>query len=467
MLNLRFRRLRRSKAKSAPNTVETVRQQTHDADELAQILGQELLANPHTNPAVRPHADRLRDHAHRQALSAEHSRTLRRLRVHDERADHAERALQTLRSAREASSPARSLLALHQARSRYMALSMAASLALSCGSAIGIAALARSLHAPAAIGYLAEVGLTGLTTTVILYRSQLTRHGGRVTGWHNAALWVLMIGPLAAGIIANAFGTGFVGVACSVGAAAFALLAHLIADTSAAALHRRAAQVTGADEAELRTIATGAERAPVPPRQAPRPFTPDELAVLGPEPDRVRAYLTHRGHELPPREIARLLLPGRHTDTPSHAASQPSGTDDTGPITKRQLNGRTSGKSTRATPRTTTGGGRQSVRQDPASQDHEPAPAARQRAGRTAASNPSDKRRTIDEWVKVAAPVLAAQEQRLGRQPTGPEFAAALTAACKRKVSASTAKNIRAAIAKSTGDASASPAASDTKETGA
>jgi DNA-binding CsgD family transcriptional regulator len=240
-----------------PGVVASVEQQTAEAAALAHITGQGRLADPRTNPAVRAHADRLRDEQHRRALDAEHARLLRRHRVGDRRAEHAERTLEAIQSARSTMSAARSVMALHRGRFRFLAVALAASVSLSVGSAIGVAALARQLGAPSTVGYLAEIGLTGLTTTVILYRSHLAEHGGTVEGWQARVLWLLMLGPLAASIAANATSTGPVGVFCSIGAAAFSLLSYVISDRSAAALRDRAADVTGDEENELRAIATG------------------------------------------------------------------------------------------------------------------------------------------------------------------------------------------------------------------
>ena len=155
-----------SRKNTDTNVVAAVAQQTAEAADLARIDGQHRLASPHTNPAVRTHADELRDDEHRRALSALHTRALRKLRVADRRADNAERTLEVLQAAREMSSPARSVLALHKGRTRFMGAALGASLTLSAGSAIGVAALAVKHGSPAEIGYIAEVGLTGLTTTV-------------------------------------------------------------------------------------------------------------------------------------------------------------------------------------------------------------------------------------------------------------------------------------------------------------
>ena len=139
-------------------------QQTQQAEALAGIAGQARLLDPRLNPAVRQHADRLRDEQHRQALNAEHSRMLRRHRVTDRQAEDAERTLEVLRAARQMASPARSVLALHTGRRRYLRVALAASLMLSAGAATGTGALAQAHGANQAVGWIAEVGLTGLST---------------------------------------------------------------------------------------------------------------------------------------------------------------------------------------------------------------------------------------------------------------------------------------------------------------
>jgi hypothetical protein len=342
--------------RTTPDTgvVAAVARQTTAAADLASIDGQDRLADPRTNPAVRGHADQLRDTQHRRALDADHERLLRRHRVADTRAQHAERALQALQAAREASSAARSVLALDQGRTRFMGVALTASLALSAGSAMGVAALAERLGAPGQVGYIAEVGLTGLTTTVILYRSHLAQHGGRLTGWKACVLWLLMVGPLVSSMVANAFGTGPVGVACSVGAAAFSLLSYVIADASAEALRVQAALVSGADELELREIATGDEL-----------FT--ARAELGIEPNLVQSGLSDRSAEAVqagPEIQTETGLPDRSADpdrepVPDRSETAEPGRNgdrtETGPKTRTQTAKKTAPKKqTRTGPKTRT-----------------------------------------------------------------------------------------------------------------
>src|SRR5690606_8952055 len=156
-----------------PSVVDAVREQTEQAAALAEIDGQDRLADPRLNPATRRRADELRTEQLTRALDAEHSRLLRRHRVADRHAAEAEETLQAIALARQAASPARSVLALHRGKRLYLRLSLAASLTLSAGSAMGVEAAARALNAPTGSGYIAEVGLTGLSTAVILYRAHL------------------------------------------------------------------------------------------------------------------------------------------------------------------------------------------------------------------------------------------------------------------------------------------------------
>lgn len=244
--------------KQIPSVVSTVQDQTAQAEHLAGIPGQDRLTDPRTNPAVRPHADRLRDVQHRLVLDAEHGRIRRRHRVEDQRASHAEKSLEALQEAKEASSAARSVLALHASRIRYMRVSLATSIVLAFGSARGLEHLASEYkNIPAGSGYIAEVGLTGLATIVILAKSDLAQHGGKIKGWQNAALWLLMVAPLAASMVANVHGGNAIGAICAAGAAAFAFFSYIVADTFAVSARGQAMDVTGDDEADLRKVAVG------------------------------------------------------------------------------------------------------------------------------------------------------------------------------------------------------------------
>lgn len=244
---------------AADDVVAEVETQTRQAADLAAIKGQARLTDPHGNPAVRRYADELRDAEHRKVLAAEYSRAVRRHRVTDRRAAEAEKALELIQAARKATDPARHVMALHSNRRRFMAASLAASLSLSVGSATGMAKLAAMHGAVPLAGWIAEVGLTGLATAAIIYRSHIAAHGGRFAAksWQNIALWALTILPLLVSVVANAMSNGLVGVFCAVGAAAFSLLTAVISDTSSQTLHAQAERVSDVDIAELHITAMG------------------------------------------------------------------------------------------------------------------------------------------------------------------------------------------------------------------
>lgn len=271
-----------SRRKQSPSVVDTVNQQTTQAAELARIDGQDRLTDPRTNPAVRPHADRLRDAQHKRKLNAQDVRDRRRHRVEERHAGHAEKALEAIQEAREVSSPAKSVRVLHTRRNLYMWVSLVTSLALAAGSAVGLEEVAKDYeHIPEGTGLVAEVGLTGLATMVILARSDLAQHGATLkrTDWRNWALWVLMVVPLAASMAANIHGGNFIGALCAGGAAAFSLFSFLVGVLFADAAKAQAKLVTGDQEVSLRRIATGDDLFSAPTKTEPERSAQSALAV--------------------------------------------------------------------------------------------------------------------------------------------------------------------------------------------
>lgn len=254
------------RGRTKAGVADKVRTRADEAAQLAKIPGQHRLTDPRTNPAVRAYADELRDDQHRRMLGAEHGRLLRRHRVADRRAESAERALQALEEARETLSPAKSVLALHAGRNRFLRLSLGASIVLAFGSALGLEHLAETHNVPTGSGYISEVGLTGLATVVILARSELSRNGGKLKGWQDAVLWLLMVAPLTVSMAGNIYGKNIIGAVCAAMAAAFSLFSYVVADAFASSAGDQAARVTDDKENELRDIASGddlfAERAP-------------------------------------------------------------------------------------------------------------------------------------------------------------------------------------------------------------
>lgn len=249
----------KTKKKAEADAVADVQERTQQAAALAGISGQELLGDPRLNPATRGHADRLRDEQQIKALDAQNARLLRRDRVADARASEAERTLEAIALAQRASSPARSVMALHNGRRMWSRLAIAASVVLAAGSAMGVEAAAQHLKAPEGTGYVAEVGLTGLATAAITYRAHLAEHRGELKAgsWQSRSLWALMIVPLLVSVTANLATGNALGAMCAIGAAAFALLGAVVADRSAAAMQARADEVDDADEAKLRAVAMG------------------------------------------------------------------------------------------------------------------------------------------------------------------------------------------------------------------
>ncbi|MGI5208956.1 hypothetical protein ACQEU6_46260 [Spirillospora sp. CA-108201] len=240
------------------DVVAAVQAQTAQAAALAAIEGQARLADPRLNPATRGHADVLRGEQLTRALDAEHARLLRRHRVADRRAAEAEETLAAIALARHAASPARSVRALHAGRKVYARLSLAASVVLAAGSAMGVEAAAGVLHAPGGTGYVAEVGLTGLATAAISYRAHLAEHRGELgDGWQKRTLWALMTVPLLISIAANLGTKNALGAACALGAAAFSVLACVVADRSAAAMQKRVKEVSDEAEDTIRATAMG------------------------------------------------------------------------------------------------------------------------------------------------------------------------------------------------------------------
>ena len=297
------KKTKRPAAPAGAGAVARLQEQVRTAKEMAAIPQLELLEAAGTNPAARGRAEELRDARHVRELEMGHARALRELRVADRRESAAERAEAAVLQAREADSPALSVLALTRTRTRGAAVALGASIALSVGSALGLEALAQSWAAPAGVGYLAEIGLTGLSTAAIVWRGSLARHRARLAAWQEATLAALITVPLLVSIVGSTAGSGPVGAATSLGAAAFALLSYLISVTASAAIQHQitrldhdrpdtttassggtAAEAAGRDEAlqEAVRAAVQAELTAAP----PRPPDGRDLAPMGEE-DRV------------------------------------------------------------------------------------------------------------------------------------------------------------------------------------
>jgi hypothetical protein len=252
-------------SKPATNVVQDVARRTEEAAQLAKISGQNRLTDPRTNPAVRAHADRLLNKEHERALDAAFARKMRRHRVNERRAGHAERALNAIQEAQEARSPAESVLFLHRRRKLYVRLSLLLSVGLAGGSAMGLESLAEDHNIPVGTGYIVELGLTCLATIAIQARADLSQHRAvpedpaqaEKKDWRDWVLWALVVMPLTASMAANVHGHNVLGALCAAGAAAFSLFSYIVSDLFASAAKRQSEKVAREDEKVLRDIASG------------------------------------------------------------------------------------------------------------------------------------------------------------------------------------------------------------------
>ncbi|MEV2279220.1 hypothetical protein AB0I72_26945 [Nocardiopsis sp. NPDC049922] len=273
---------------AAPITADQIKKTVQDAKTLASIPGQELLEDPALNPATRARYDELTAERLSTELDLIHRRKLREAEEADRREGEQAEVDKIIAAARRATSPARTILDMTRHQARFGRLALAASLALSVGSAMGLAALVAKHGGPEPVGYLAEIGLTGLSTTVIVWRGILARAATVIDPATNKLFVVLMLAPLLVSIVGSWLGTGPVGAACSIGSALFAGLAYLINTSASAAITQSIHQIDKEKRAtvpspgpaaapETEPARTDEPRASVPPRRRPG----DGLEVVG------------------------------------------------------------------------------------------------------------------------------------------------------------------------------------------
>jgi len=229
--------IRRRRREATTDVVAALQEQVRQAQALAAVPEQQLLRDPRLNPATRALADSLEAERLRARLEAEHRRVLRAQQERERQAEEAVRAAAAVDAARAATDPALTVLSVVRSRRRFTALCLAASLALSVGSAMGLEAAVTRYYpaAPTGIGYIAEVALTGMSTAAIVWSGLLARTGARFSGPVRAALGALVALPLFASAVGATLGSGPVGAVTSLGSAAFAALAWLVATTAATA----------------------------------------------------------------------------------------------------------------------------------------------------------------------------------------------------------------------------------------
>ncbi|WP_017587632.1 hypothetical protein [Nocardiopsis ganjiahuensis] len=228
---------------ATPVTAEEIQRTVQAAKALESIPGQELLEDPALNPATRAKYDQLTAERLEAALQADHRRKLAEAAERARVAEEAAQVAEIIDRARRATSPARTILDMSRHQRTFGRVSLAASLLLSVGSAIGLGALVETQGGPVPVGWVAEVGLTGLSTAVIIWRGLLARAGTKIDDRTGRLFLALMVVPLLISIVGSYFGTGPVGVACSVGSALFAGLTYLINTSASAAISQSIAKI--------------------------------------------------------------------------------------------------------------------------------------------------------------------------------------------------------------------------------
>ncbi|MCK9873543.1 hypothetical protein MRI28_28650 [Nocardiopsis dassonvillei] len=302
----------------APITAEQIQKTVQDAKTLASIPGQELLEDPALNPRTRARYDELTAARLEATLDLDHRRKLSEAQEAVRRAEEQAEVDKIIASARRATSPARTILDMTRHQKTFGRVTLAASLALSVGSAMGLAALVAANGGPEPVGYLAEVGLTGLSTTVIVWRGILARAGTVLDDSAKRLFLVLMVAPLLVSIVGSWLGTGPVGAACSIGSALFAGLAYLINTSASAAITQSITKIDEQKAASERPARTDTPRG----NALPHRTAGEALEVVGEEiAEQAADYLRSHGH---PSERS-------HDEDRSHEAETERSHEDTTP----------------------------------------------------------------------------------------------------------------------------------------
>lgn len=280
--------LRKKKTAPGANVVADLKARVQSAKALQSVADQKLLSDPRLNPQTRATADRLQAERLATGLEMEHRRELRSVRETDRREEERIRAAAAVDAARAATDESYTVLDLVRSRSRFSRLCLGASVVLSVGSAMGLeaAVVAHYPDAPDGIGYLAEVALTGMSTTAIIWAGKLARAEALpVKGRARTALVALIAVPLLVSIIGSTIGSGPVGAIASLGAAAFSAMAYLVATTSATAISALVDRIDARSDrttaTEVPTAGEDQEHDELPPLPRRSDLTRDALTVVG------------------------------------------------------------------------------------------------------------------------------------------------------------------------------------------
>lgn len=275
------------------DVVATLQEQVRQAQALAAVPEQKLLSDPKLNPTTRGLSDSLTTARLQTELELEHRRELRRGREQDRKEERAARRAAAIDNAREATSDANIALDMTTRRRRFTLGALGASLLCSVGSAMGVEAAVQAAYPEAfdGVGYLAEVGLTGMATMAIAWRGGLAGSKAKLDGLPVPVLNAMIAVPLLASIIASTAGSGPVGAVCSIAAAAFAWMAYLISVTGAEAITQAVTRMD-AETAREDVEDQGDEELP---RRSDRDR--DALEVVGEEiADQAADFLRHQDH---------------------------------------------------------------------------------------------------------------------------------------------------------------------------
>lgn len=316
---------KRKPPEAAPTaTADQLQQTVQAAKVLAAIPDQELLENPALNPATRARYDELTAARLQEELDLYHRRKLRDAYEQDRREGERAETAAAIAAARKATSPAKTVVDMTRHQRMFGRIVLAASLALSVGSAMGLEALVNKVEGPTGVGYLAEVGLTGLSTTVIVWAGILARSGTKIEKATARLFGVLIGGPLLVSIVGSVLGSGPVGAACSIGSALFAALAYLITTTSSDAIGQALVKI---DRLE-RPAATPGSPAPR------RPDTPGSegraQAGIGDQTAAWLAELTEANSRRKAADQSGAATPGSEVDHP--LAEEPDTPDEQGEL---------------------------------------------------------------------------------------------------------------------------------------
>jgi hypothetical protein len=216
---------------SSPDTtpVARIRDAVRTAQDIQEIDGRELLADPGTtpDPAVAGLRDRLQRRRQRATLRHQHRAQRRRERAADFDAEMADRGRRALRTRQVATSPARKAANLARLQTAVITVALPVIVALGAASTAGVHAfMVTYASASASVAWAAEPAIIALVSGVIITRALMRRNGATAP----ASLAWIERGALAASVLMCWIGSGPGAVVAPIGAAVVALAVERITD---------------------------------------------------------------------------------------------------------------------------------------------------------------------------------------------------------------------------------------------